>query len=114
MNCQLIVSIEAKKYFQNILKTNNQAINLELKNAGCSGYMYQNTIADIQINKDTHELIMANGIPFIVKKEQKPLINNTVVNFKKEGLNNKIVFEHPEAYHSCGCGESFAIKKETV
>ena len=34
--------------------------------------------------------------------------------FKKEGLNNKIVFEHPEAYHSCGCGESFAIKKETI
>ena len=33
MDCQLIVSIEAKKYFQNILKTNNQAINLELKNA---------------------------------------------------------------------------------
>jgi Fe-S cluster assembly iron-binding protein IscA len=41
----------------------------------------------------------------------KEYLNDTLIDYKKDGLSSKIVFENPQAFNHCGCGESFSIRK---
>ncbi len=38
-----------------------------------------------------------------------PLIDGTVVDFVKQGLNEAFKFQNPKAKGECGCGESFNV-----
>lgn len=100
----LFLTPEAQKYFQNKVKE-NQALKIELKPSGCSGYSYH-----FGIIEKTEKAFKNNGIFFEIEDKDKPHLNNTVIDFKKEGLNQKIIFDNPHAQNHCGCGESFSLK----
>jgi len=38
-----------------------------------------------------------------------PLIDGTLVDFVKQGLNEAFKFQNPKAKGECGCGESFNV-----
>ena len=41
--------------------------------------------------------------------ESLPLIDGTIVDFVKQGLNEAFKFQNPKARVECGCGESFSV-----
>jgi iron-sulfur cluster assembly accessory protein len=38
-----------------------------------------------------------------------PLIDGTLVDFVKQGLNEAFKFQNPKSKVECGCGESFSV-----
>lgn len=107
-NFQLIITQKAKQYFSKHVKE-NQYIDLKLKPSGCSGY---STVFNI-LDKDAKEKYLTfNGLSFSINSSDQKSLDNTIVDLKQEGLNQKIIFENPQAIHHCGCGESFGLKNK--
>jgi iron-sulfur cluster assembly protein len=45
----------------------------------------------------------------IVDTKSLPLVEGTVIDFQRQGLNASFVFHNPNATGECGCGESFTV-----
>lgn len=78
-----------------------------VKPKGCSGYGYVVELADAAASGDT--TVQVEGIPLIVDTKCLPLIDGTVIDFQRQGLNTQFVFDNPNAKGGCGCGESFTV-----
>jgi iron-sulfur cluster assembly protein len=78
-----------------------------IKKTGCSGFAYVVNYADeIQPGDAVFE---ARGVKVVVDSVSLPLIDGTVVDFVKQGLNEAFKFQNPKAKGECGCGESFNV-----
>lgn len=104
-NFTILISDNAEKFLKQQIKE-NKAIQLRLKSSGCSGYAYV-----LNIIENNGNFIEIKGIPFDILDDDKKYLNDTLIDYKKEGLSSKIVFENPQAFNHCGCGESFSIRK---
>ena len=82
-------------------------LRLSIKTSGCSGYSYVIDFADT-IQADD-EVIEAYGATVLVDKKNIPLIDGTLIDYEKKGLNWEFVFSNPKATYHCGCGESFSL-----
>jgi iron-sulfur cluster assembly accessory protein len=103
----LSVTNSAKEYFNNIRK--NKSIKLGIKKSGCNGYTY---ILDLIDPKD-NDLIF-NSIPFSIEQDFLQALNECEIDYKENGFSSKIVFNNPNVVNSCGCGDSFSLKKEII
>lgn len=110
----IFLTESAKIHFLKIT-SNEKLISLKLKNSGCSGFSYVlETLDKKNVNVDTNNIQIHNidGISFLLKNQDIKAFNNMVIDYKKEGINSKIVFDNPNVINACGCGESFSIKEE--
>ncbi|MFI4890907.1 MAG: HesB/IscA family protein [Steroidobacterales bacterium] len=82
-------------------------LRLGIKKTGCSGFAYVVNYADEILPQD--EVFEAHGVKVIVDRDSLPLIDGTVVDFVKQGLNEAFKFQNPKAKGECGCGESFNV-----
>lgn len=105
-NFLLILTESSKKYLNNLLKA-NQALSIGLKPSGCTGYAYVMNVEDTQDKKVSN----FQGVNFIIEDENKKFLNNSIIDYKKQGLNAKLVIENPSVKNECGCGESFSFKE---
>ncbi|MBS0399625.1 MAG: iron-sulfur cluster assembly accessory protein [Proteobacteria bacterium] len=78
-----------------------------IKKTGCSGFAYVVNYAD-SIEPDD-AVFEASGVKVIVDADSLRLIDGTVVDFVKQGLNEAFKFQNPKARGECGCGESFSV-----
>lgn len=100
----LSVTDNAKEYFNSIRK--DKTIKLGIKPSGCNGFAY---VLDL-IEKNDNDLLF-NTIPFSVDQTSYAGLNTCEIDYKKDGFSSKIVFNNPNVDNSCGCGESFNLKK---
>lgn len=108
----LNITDSAKMHLKKTL-TDNSAIMLGVKPSGCSGYSYvmENVESNISTYKNKKlKSYLFNEIPFLIANEDLNYLNDLTINYVKEGINNKIVYENPQAVALCGCGTSFSIK----
>jgi iron-sulfur cluster assembly protein len=82
-------------------------LRLGIKKTGCSGFAYVVNYAD-EI-RDEDAVFEVRGVKVIVDATSLPLIDGTVVDFVKQGLNEAFKFQNPKAKGECGCGESFSV-----
>ena len=61
-----------------------------VRRSGCSGFAYVVDMADAVGEGDS-------------------LVDGTVIDFQRQGLNASFVFHNPNATGECGCGESFTV-----
>jgi iron-sulfur cluster assembly protein len=78
-----------------------------IKKTGCSGFAYVVNYADEMQPGDS--VFEARGVKVFVDSSSLPLIDGTVVDFVKQGLNEAFKFQNPKAKGECGCGESFSV-----
>ena len=78
-----------------------------VRKTGCSGYAYLIDYADAIDPDDV--VFDEHGIKVIVNKESLKLIDGTVVDFVKQGINEAFKFRNPNVKGECGCGESFSV-----
>lgn len=82
-------------------------LRLGVTKTGCSGYSYVVKYAD---EIDPEDVIFEDkGVKVVVDPESLALIDGTVVDFVKNGLNEAFSFRNPNITGECGCGESFNI-----
>jgi len=82
-------------------------LRLGIKKTGCSGFAYVVNYAD-EI-RDEDAVFEVRGVKVIVDATSLPLIDGTLVDFVKQGLNEAFKFQNPKAKGECGCGESFSV-----
>ena len=78
-----------------------------VKATGCSGYSYVVNYADEIGESDI--VFEDKGVKVVVDREALDLIDGTVVDFVKKGLNEAFSFRNPNVTGECGCGESFNV-----
>lgn len=99
----------AARRIEEQLKKRGSGIGLRLgvRKGGCSGYSYRLDFAD-QIGEE--DLVFeSRGVKVVVSREDLPLLDGLVIDFRREGLNATFRFHHPRAKATCGCGESFTV-----
>lgn len=78
-----------------------------IKKTGCSGFAYVVNYADAIHPDDA--VFEARGVKVVVDSASLALIDGTVVDFVRQGLNEAFKFRNPKAKGECGCGESFNV-----
>jgi iron-sulfur cluster assembly protein len=78
-----------------------------VKRTGCSGFAYVVDLAEAMGADD--RTLDVDGVPVIVDARSLPLVEGTLIDFRREGLNASFVFHNPNATGECGCGESFTV-----
>jgi iron-sulfur cluster assembly protein len=88
-------------------------IRLGIKKAGCSGYEYVLEYA-YEGPKPLDFCFTYDEVNVLMDKEVylKFFKGGTVMDFKKEGINEGLAFDNPNVAHQCGCGESFTLVDE--
>ena len=58
---------------------------------------------------DGDQVVDIDGLSLIVNEKSVALVEGTVIDFQRQGLNASFVFHNPNATGECGCGESFTV-----
>jgi iron-sulfur cluster assembly protein len=82
-------------------------LRLGVRKTGCSGFAYVVNYAD-EVRPD--DLVFEDrGVKVYVDPTSLPLVDGTIVDFVKQGLNEAFRFRNPNVKGECGCGESFSV-----
>ena len=85
------------------------AVRISLKESGCTGYMYVMDLVNAPPESGDLVLPAGEGVNVIIAHAALPMMQGTVIDYVKEGLNSVLRFNNPNAEDYCGCGESFSI-----
>jgi len=91
------------------LSTRGHGVGLRLgvRKTGCSGFAYVINYAD---NVDPQDYIFEDrGVKVFVDRASLSLLDGTIVDFVKQGLNEAFRFRNPNVKGECVCGESFSV-----
>lgn len=91
------------------LEARGQGIGLRLgvRKTGCSGFAYVVNYAD---DANADDVVFEDrGVKVFVDPSSLKLIDGTIVDFVKQGLNEAFRFRNPNIKGECGCGESFNV-----
>ncbi len=92
---------------QDFLRRSPEAagVRFGVKRTGCSGFSY---VVDLAIeSKPDDSAIEVDGVRLLIDPKSLPLVDGTVIDYQRQGLNANFVFHNPNATGACGCGESF-------
>jgi iron-sulfur cluster assembly protein len=82
-------------------------LRLGVRKTGCSGFAYVINYADEATPGDL--MFEDRGVKVFVDPSSITLIDGTIVDFVKQGLNEAFRFRNPNVKGECGCGESFSV-----
>ncbi|KTD09191.1 Fe-S cluster assembly protein [Legionella gratiana] len=89
-------------------KPGHAGIRLSVKKTGCSGLSY---VIDYVLAPLEGDLMLPLTEEYVVcvDKASYPFLKKMEVDYVKQGLNHKFVFNNPNQTGQCGCGESFTV-----
>lgn len=86
-----------------------QGIRLSVKKTGCSGYSYVVDYVKAPLEGDI-VLPLTGDYLVCIDKLSYPYLKDMNVDYVKQGLNSKFIFNNPNQTGQCGCGESFTVE----
>lgn len=105
------ITDDAVEYLSKHTKTGY--ILLEFKASGCSGLKYHiNEVDPTSIDDSLFSIFPFGDIYIAINHYDLDDFKGIQLKYVKNGLNTELVFENPNTHNSCGCGESFSIKKK--
>lgn len=81
-----------------------------IRRNGCSGYAY--VVDRVGAVQGDDAVFQQDGVRLVVDARSLPVVDGTVIDFVKQGLNASFVFRNPNVTAECGCGESFSVEKD--
>jgi iron-sulfur cluster assembly protein len=85
------------------------ALRFGIRKSGCSGFAYE--VSALDAVHDGDHIHDQDGVRVVIDATSLPVIDGTVIDFVREGLNSNFVFRNPNSTAECGCGESFSVNK---
>lgn len=86
-----------------------KGIRLSVKKTGCSGLSY---VVDYVDEPSAHDVVLSSSECLVcIDKVSYPYLKGMHVDYVKQGLNYKFVFNNPNQTGQCGCGESFTVSE---
>ena len=86
-----------------------KGVRLSVKKTGCSGLSYVIDYVDEPLVNDVVESLI-NDYIVCIDKASYPYLRGMEMDYVKQGLNFKFVFNNPNQTGQCGCGESFTVE----
>ena len=83
-------------------------VRLATSKTGCNGYAYEVDIIET-VNNDEKQFNVGENIIIAVPNKDWDLLKGTQLDYVREGINFKFVYENPNQSGACGCGESFSV-----
>jgi iron-sulfur cluster assembly accessory protein len=108
----LQVDAPAGQHLQRYLSSspNSIGVRIGVKDSGCSGYAYVLELTETA--PENHVRVDAENITLFIDVKSIPALSGSTLRLVKEGLNETIKFDNPNAGSYCGCGESFTVNPE--
>ena len=93
-------------------KPTSRGVRLSVKKTGCSGLSY---VVDYVDASKAEDIVLPLNQAYLVyiDKASYPYLKGMNVDYVKQGLNHKFIFNNPNQTGQCGCGESFTVKDIT-
>lgn len=110
LNPNINFSDSAIKHLISYLGKNGdyRGVRLSVKKTGCSGLSY---VVDYvtEPHQEDLEMPLTEGYSVWIDKTSYPYLKNMHIDYIKQGLNYKFIFNNPNQTGQCGCGESFTV-----
>lgn len=104
------MTANAQRYFSTKLAQQaDKIIRFSTKLSGCTGFAYVLDYADAP-EEDDVVVEISDAITLAVAASSLQVIQNTEIDYVKEGINGIVKFNNPNVMDECGCGESFSVK----
>lgn len=116
----LYMTPEAREHLkrQGSKKGSPDIISFGVKTSGCSGFAW--SVEKIKEEEATQNVQDGAGkiyhdqdVQYFVATKDEAHLNESVIELVKEGLNQKLKIQAPQATNHCGCGESFGLTTAT-
>ncbi|QRN04305.1 iron-sulfur cluster assembly accessory protein [Legionella sp. MW5194] len=90
-------------------QTNCRGIRFSVKKTGCSGLAY---VVDYVETPQSSDIVLplTDQYQIYIDKGSYPFLKGMAIDYVKQGLNAKFVFNNPNQTGACGCGESFTVE----
>ncbi|ANU16747.1 hypothetical protein BBI11_06710 [Planococcus maritimus] len=85
-------------------------LRVAVKGGGCSGLTYGMGFEPEASDKD--DQYEQHGIRILINKEDAPILQGTIVDYKQSLMGGGFTIDNPNAIASCGCGTSFRTAKK--
>ncbi|KTD48800.1 Fe-S cluster assembly protein [Legionella rubrilucens] len=84
-------------------------IRFSVKKTGCSGLAY---VVDYVETPQSGDIVLplTDQYQIYIDKGSYPYLKGMAIDYVKQGLNAKFVFNNPNQTGACGCGESFTVE----
>jgi len=104
------ITDRARDQIKEMMKIEDDDVHLRfgVKGGGCSGLSYSIGF-EYEINDELDHVEKINEIPVVIFKQDIPIIENTVIDFKENLMGGGFSIDNPNAVFSCGCGSSFRV-----
>ena len=84
-------------------------VRVGLKNVGCAGMSYTMDYAEQQNPLD--EVVEDRGVRILIDPKAILFLIGTEMDFVRDKMQARFVFNNPNQTSACGCGESVALKQ---
>lgn len=105
----ITITEAARNHFVNMMtRANEPCLTLRLKPSGCNGFSYH--YESKAPEGESLHFVLSNGkrvFGFFIDAKSVPFMLGTTIDYVRDGLAYKLVYDNPQAKGSCGCGESF-------
>lgn len=110
LNPNIQFSESAVRHLLSYLDKNEgyRGVRLSVKKTGCSGFSYVVDYVTEPVESD-FMMPLAKEYSVWVDKSSYPFLKDMQVDYVKQGLNSKFIFNNPNQTGQCGCGESFTV-----
>lgn len=111
MTVAISLTENAAKHIRTQLAQRGAGLGLRVgvKKVGCSGYAYTFDYADEVRAGD--QLFESHDATIVVDGDTLLFLDGSRIDFVKDGLKQVFAFDNPNVDNTCGCGESFSLKK---
>jgi len=106
----ITVTTTAAQKIKRALEKRGQGIGIRVgvRTTGCSGLAYVLEYVD-NSNSAEDITIIDNGVTIVVSRRHEPYLQNMIIDYVRNGLNEGFEFTNPNERDRCGCGESFRV-----
>tara|TARA_Y100000768_G_scaffold337466_1_gene279629 strand:- start:560 stop:895 length:336 start_codon:yes stop_codon:yes gene_type:complete len=111
MNQVMSVTKEAVDQIKKILFTapdGTDALLVGVDKSGCSGYAYKLDFANSS-ELNNYDNIEKDGVKILIDPKATMFLVGSTMDYRKDNLSSRFVFDNPNEKSTCGCGESFNI-----
>lgn len=90
-------------------QSGSKGIRFSVKKTGCSGLSY---VVDYVSTPQDNDIVqrLTDEYYLYIDKASYPVLRGMSIDYVKQGLNYKFVFNNPNQTGQCGCGESFTVQ----